>query len=331
MSRSGSAPSLIPVASKRLRAIGSSRIQAIDSVSTDPAVVRLTAGLATHETRLDMAAGSLVEPFAMLRPVREEGEIVDFLYECANDAATGTSANAPEELVGTRMHAQLSSVSLFDAYVRVMETGKPLELDDFVPPGQVRGDPEQPRFDVRALRAGELLLLRWQDVTEWEHHAAEHTVLDTIVRSSDDAIMSLDVDMRITSWNLGAENVYGYRSQEILGNQATSSFQPMRRKRAGGYARWRLAAEKSSDTKRNAATPTARSLTLPSPHSPDERIRAPRGRDHDHARHHRAGPSHPRWPRAMSAIARFSTRPPTGCGGLTPMIAPITSTPGWRA
>jgi PAS domain S-box-containing protein len=213
MSRSGSAHSLIPVASKRLRAG--------DSVSTDPAVVRLTAGLATHEARFDMSVGgSLVEQFAMLRPVREEGEIVDFLYECANDAATGASANAPEELVGTRIHAHLPSVSLFDAYVRVMETGKPLELDDFAAPSQVRGDAEQPRFDVRALKAGELLLLRWQDVTERAREEVEHTVLDTIVRSSDDAIMSLDVAMRITSWNLGAEDVYGYSSQEILGQSS---------------------------------------------------------------------------------------------------------------
>jgi len=233
MSRSGSARSLIPVASKRLRAR--------DSVSTDPTVVRLTAGLARYETRFDMTLdGSLAESFAMLRPVREEGEIVNFLYECADDAATGASANPPEELVG--MPARHPSVALFDAYVRVMETGKPLELDDFAPTSRVRGDPEQHRFDVRALKAGELLLLKWQDVTERDRHHAEHTVLDAIVRSSDDAIMSLDAAMRITSWNRGAEDVYGYSSPEILGQSsdvlipadATEESRGLRAQAAGG-------------------------------------------------------------------------------------------------
>jgi PAS domain-containing protein len=206
---------LIPVASSPLRAR--------DSASTDPAVVRLVAGLARCETCFDVSVGSLVEPFVLLRPVREKGEIVDFLYEYSNDAAIGARANALEELTGTRMLARLAQVApvgLFDAYVRVMETGKPLELGDFAPPSRVRGDPERRRFDVRALKAGELLVLRWQDVTERDRHEAEHTVLDTIVRSSDDAIMSLDAAMRITTWNRGAEDVYGYSSQEILGQSS---------------------------------------------------------------------------------------------------------------
>jgi diguanylate cyclase (GGDEF)-like protein/PAS domain S-box-containing protein len=212
MSNSGSPRGLIPVASSRLRAR--------DSASTDPTVMRLVAGLSKCETCFDVSIGSLIEPFALLRPVREEGEIVDFVYEYANDPAKAASANAPEELVGTRMLAQLAPVALFDAYVTVMETGNPLELFDFAPLSRVRGDHEQPRFDVRALKAGELLVLRWQDVTERDRHEADHNVLDTIVRSSDDAIMSLDADMRITAWNRGAEDVYGYSSQEILGKSS---------------------------------------------------------------------------------------------------------------
>ena len=212
MSHSGSPRGLIPAASSRLRAK--------DSASTDPTVMRLVAGLSKCETCFDVSIGSLIEPFALLRPVRDEGEIVDFVYEYANDPAIAASANAPEELVGTRMLAQLAPVALFDAYVTVMQTGNPLELFDFAPPSRVRRDPEQPRFDVRALKAGELLVLRWQDVTERDRHEADHTVLDTIVRSSDDAIMSLDADMRITAWNRGAEDVYGYSSQEILGKSS---------------------------------------------------------------------------------------------------------------
>ena len=107
----------------------------------------------------------LVEPFVLLRPVREEGRIVDFVY--------GYAVTAPEGLIATRTLARLAQVppvGLFDAYVTVVETDKPLELDDFANRG--RGASGQRLFDARALEAGELLVLRWQDATERDRRDA---------------------------------------------------------------------------------------------------------------------------------------------------------------
>lgn len=55
------------------------------------------------------------------------------------------------------------------------------------------------------------------DITEREgqHQASER--LAAIVRSSGDAILSLDLDGRIVSWNHGAELLYGFRESEVLG------------------------------------------------------------------------------------------------------------------
>jgi PAS domain-containing protein len=47
-------------------------------------------------------------------------------------------------------------------------------------------------------------VLTWRDVTERDRAEAERAGLAAIVRASDDAIVSLDADLRITTWNNGA-------------------------------------------------------------------------------------------------------------------------------
>jgi PAS domain S-box-containing protein len=50
--------------------------------------------------------------------------------------------------------------------------------------------------------------------------------LAAIVESSDDAILSKDLEGIITSWNAGAERIYGYSAQEIVGQPVTRIFLP---------------------------------------------------------------------------------------------------------
>ena len=56
-----------------------------------------------------------------------------------------------------------------------------------------------------------------------ERKKAEEKVqnLANIVESSNDAIVTRSLDGFITSWNLGAEQIYGYLAEEILGKPAS--------------------------------------------------------------------------------------------------------------
>lgn len=67
-----------------------------------------------------------------------------------------------------------------------------------------------------------------RDITE--RKAAEENVsrLSAIVESSDDAIISKTLDGIVTSWNQGAEKLFGYTEQEMVGKPLLTIFPPDR-------------------------------------------------------------------------------------------------------
>ena len=58
--------------------------------------------------------------------------------------------------------------------------------------------------------------------------AGSDAFLASLVRSSTDAILSKDLDGTITSWNKGAERIFGYTQEEAIGKPVTLLFPPDR-------------------------------------------------------------------------------------------------------
>ncbi len=57
-----------------------------------------------------------------------------------------------------------------------------------------------------------------QDVTDEAQERSARDLLSYVVNSSDDAIITKTPDGTITSWNRGAERLYGYTAEEAIGN-----------------------------------------------------------------------------------------------------------------
>jgi two-component system cell cycle sensor histidine kinase/response regulator CckA len=60
-----------------------------------------------------------------------------------------------------------------------------------------------------------------QDITERKRAEEKIAGLALIIESSDDAITSVDLNGRISSWNKGAERIYGYTASEAVGQPIT--------------------------------------------------------------------------------------------------------------
>jgi PAS domain S-box-containing protein len=64
------------------------------------------------------------------------------------------------------------------------------------------------------------------DLTERSQAEQLRRLLASIVESSDDAIVSKDLNGVIASWNPGAERIFGYTADEVVGKSVTILFPP---------------------------------------------------------------------------------------------------------
>ncbi len=168
------------------------------------------------------AVDQFLDAVSIFRSVRDEdGDIVDFEWIYTNPAHKVSTGFDASDLIGRRLGEVLPALGpagLLDRYKEVVDTGEPY-VDPVVWYEDVWGDGRRERraFDVRASKIADGLVILSRNITEERKLIELHAQLATIVEYSDDAIIGKTLDGIVTSWNRGAQYLYGYAPEEIVG------------------------------------------------------------------------------------------------------------------
>jgi PAS domain S-box-containing protein len=114
-------------------------------------------------------------------------------------------SRAPVESPVTRVLREGRVVGLANHTVLLAGDGTEVPIDDSAAPLR----------DETGTVGGTVLVFR--DVGERRRAERAHRLLASIVESTDDAILSKDLEGTITSWNAAAERMFGYTAEEVLG------------------------------------------------------------------------------------------------------------------
>jgi two-component system cell cycle sensor histidine kinase/response regulator CckA len=170
-----------------------------DAVLTTDATGRLTFANATAQALLRWPAAEMA------------GQPLEAVFRIINEYS-----RAPVESPVAKILREGTVVGLANHTMLLARDGTEIPIDDSGAP--IR----DPAGTIR----GTVLVFR--DITERRRAEATDRLLASIVASSEDAIISKDLHGVMTSWNQGAERIFGYTAAEAIGQPVTLIATPER-------------------------------------------------------------------------------------------------------
>ena len=138
--------------------------------------------------------------------------IVDFRYEYTNDATCRIHGRSREETIGRNfleLLPALRETEIFEGYLRTAETGEPLVKDNVAVAGPV-GAIEFPvsYFDIRAVRLGDGLAVRFMDVTDRKFHEESQAWLASFPELNPSPVLEVDLEGNLHYVNPAARKLF---------------------------------------------------------------------------------------------------------------------------
>lgn len=181
---------------------------------------------------LQATLDSLLDPHVLLRAVTNDaGDIVDFVYADANDAACQYMQMERADLVGASLLTLLpgqAASGMLDLYVRAVTSGEPLILDDYTYPHEILGS--QRRYDIRAIRVGDALSFTWRDVTD--RYRAAQALLESesryrlLAENASDVVFRADPQCRFQWVSPSSAEMLGWTAEDLVGRELASLVHP---------------------------------------------------------------------------------------------------------
>ena len=137
----------------------------------------------------------------------------EWRFTYLNETAERLTGRSRAELLGRNIweaFAPAIETPAYEAHQRAVREEIPTHVELFYAPLDIW-------LEVWAYPSPNGLSVFFHDVTERVKAQETQGRLAAIVESADDAIISGTLDGTITSWNRGAERLYGYRAEEMLG------------------------------------------------------------------------------------------------------------------
>jgi two-component system CheB/CheR fusion protein len=191
--------------------------------------VRVENQLRQSEKRYRDLFNSIDEGFCIIEMIfDDDGKAVDYKFlECS---PSFEKQSGFKNAVGKRMRELYPEHEehWFETYGQVAKTGEPARFEN-------RAAALGKWFDVYAFRFGEpeenQVAVLFNDVTERKRvedalRKSEETMRRMAASFSDYAIFIADLDGRVMSWNPGAEEIFGYSEEEMIGTMCNKLYTP---------------------------------------------------------------------------------------------------------